>query len=150
MTYLCIGGLAQCNELFRGIMRSILLFQTCRIVGRFASVADMCDARLLKAYELEDDSYAHSTRATTCAEFLAFCKAVLWMKKTFTQEDAYGELIQDVSTDCVSQNIEMAMGLRAALHTKARHIKVSISSHYMQLPFISSFVPFTVINTLMC
>lgn len=127
-------------------MRSTLLFQTCRIVGRFASVGDMCDARLLKAYELEDESYAHSTRATTCAEFLAFCKAVLWMCKTFTQEDAYGELIHDVSIDSVSRSIEMAMGLRAALHTRARHVKVSISSHYMQLSFISSFVPYTLMG----
>lgn len=96
-------------------------------MGRFATVADMCDCRLLKAYELEDEQYAHSTRATTCAEFLSFCRAVLWMRSTFSGSEVYGELVEDVSEEAVNTSVSMAMGLRAGLHTKARHTKVSIN-----------------------
>ena len=38
------------------------------ILGRFATLREMCDARVFQAYELEDESYAHSTRATNCEE----------------------------------------------------------------------------------
>ncbi|MEL7309450.1 MAG: hypothetical protein AAGK05_17410 [Pseudomonadota bacterium] len=79
----------------------------------------------MKAYELQDERYAESTRATACAEFLAFCRAVLWMRATFKEQDVYGELVLDVSESAVQQSVDMAMGLRAGLQTKARHVRVS-------------------------
>jgi len=84
----------------------------------------MCDARLLQAYEVDDENYAHSTRATACAEFLSFVRSVQWMSTAFRNDDAYAELVQDVSAEALKQSLELAMNLRAAIHTKARHIKV--------------------------
>ena len=58
----------------------------------------MIDHRLLIAYELEDEAYAFSSRCTVASEFILFCSAVQWMCRKFSEGDAYGNLVEGVST----------------------------------------------------
>lgn len=121
-------------------MFTSLYFQTSYIISRVAKVPDLIDIRLFLAYELEDDSYAESTRATLSAEFLTLCRSVEWMKEAFSADDTYGRLAEEVSAEKLKSSIDSAMTYRATLNRKSRHAQVRPSLSPL---FVYTFVVYT-------
>ncbi len=85
----------------------------------------MVDHRLLMTYELDDEAYAFSSRSTVASEFLCFCNTVQWMTTAFTEGDAYGSLVESVSSERITTAIAAVKVARAALTRKSRRAKVS-------------------------
>lgn len=104
-------------------------------MGRTASLRALCDAQLLEQYELEDDEYAYSTRATLCAEFLYLCRASEWMRTAFVNQEGFGELCVDVDQTYLEENLRYAMNLRNSLQRQANKITVKSLFSKTQLTF---------------